>query len=178
MGQTHRPVSEVRKGDDGVSGNSKHRAQNTQWIAQLLHSLAENDEIESTVGVVGEALIQVTLVYRDAAGDRSLHFVPVDLDASRINAFMVAQPGKQFAFAAAEIQYAGPGLDNFGDHGVVAAGKQFWTSGLRWGSTYPVASLRAPHGLCRTTWGKRDIAKDTIKEARDNLALLFGFDEE
>src|SRR5437763_13948346 len=92
VGKTHGPVSKIRKGDDGVSGHSEDGAQHTQGIAQLLDRLAENAEIEGTVGVVGQALLEIPLIDRDAAGDRSLHLVAIDLDTAGVDAFVIAQP--------------------------------------------------------------------------------------
>ena len=119
--------------------------------ACFLQSLAEDDVIESLIGQVGQGFFEIAVKYRNAAGDGPLRLWPGDLDASRIHMFVRRQPRQQLAFAAAEIEDAGVGFNQFADDGVVAAAKQLADEGfghakVPWTDGGVGRRKRLPHG--------------------------------
>src|SRR5579871_4461939 len=89
----------------------------------LLKRLAENDVIESVVGVILKTLVNVTLVDRNPPRDGPLHTAAGDLHTAGINTLILGQPLQQFTLAAAQVKHLRVGLDNLPNDGVVAAAK-------------------------------------------------------
>src|SRR5580693_8247039 len=92
MRHTNAPVSEIRERDNGPRTDPQHAAQHPQRIARLLQSLAEDDVIESPVGIIVERGFEIALVYGNSACDSLLRASARLLYAARVHLLVVAQP--------------------------------------------------------------------------------------
>src|SRR5580692_912433 len=124
MRQANAPVAKIRKGDDGAASHAQHILKHLERRSCFLQSLAEDHIIETLIGKVGEGFFKIAVKYRNAARDGALRLGSGDLHAARIHMFVGRQPFQKFAFAAAEVEHAGVGFDQFADDGVVAAAEQ------------------------------------------------------
>src|SRR5688572_5516700 len=153
MREPNRPMAEVRESDDGAPPDAKHLAQNLERLANLLEGLTQNHVFESFVRIIGKALIDVSLVHRDAARDRPLDPSTDNLHATRVDAFMLREPLKQLAIAAADVQDTRVRLNNIANDRVVAAAKDLtneWAApDFRWGRRHEAFAAFSRNVLAR-----------------------------
>src|SRR5260370_40438733 len=106
MRQAYAPVSEIRKGDDGVLTYPKHVVQDFQRLSSLLQRLAKDHIVEGAIGKIGQRLFEIAVENGHAARDGLLRFRPGNLNPARIHALVECQPLQQFSLAAPKIEDA------------------------------------------------------------------------
>ena len=117
-------MAEIGKGHDHVAPHPRHLVQHLAWVQGFLQSLGQNHVVESAVGIIRQALINIALKHGNAAGDGAFHLLPRDFHAARVHALVNGQPLQQLGFAAAEVEHLGAIRHDLADDGVVAAAQQ------------------------------------------------------
>ena len=117
-------MAEIWKGNQGAAADAEHVVQHLQRLTNLLQGLAEDDVVEGLVGVISQAFFDVTLVAADSFSNRLLHLCAIHFDSARIDVLVVGEPTQQFSVAAAKIEDARLGRDDFTENGLVATTEQ------------------------------------------------------
>ena len=99
-------MPEIRKCDNRALAHAQHLPQQRPRMLRFLQGLAQHHVIERVLGIVGESLVDIALIYRNAACDRALHPTPVQLDTARVYILLRRQPLQQLTFATAQIEHA------------------------------------------------------------------------
>jgi hypothetical protein len=109
------PVGEVREADDADAAHTRGLAQHALGVAQVLHRVELQHDVEAAVLEDREAVLEVELDRVDAAPRAGEHVVVGDLDAVAGALARVAQQREQLAVAAAEVEHTRAGGDEFRD---------------------------------------------------------------
>src|SRR5580693_307787 len=107
------PVAEIGHGNDGATANAQHVFEHDAGLARGLQRLRQDDIVESIVRVIDEICVGVALNYRQSLGDTIVDALLGELDSPPVDASLLGQEPQQFAVAAADVEHAGRGCDQF-----------------------------------------------------------------
>ena len=127
------PEPPVRKADDRAAAYPQHLAQDHGRIVQKRQRLAQDHRVEAGVGIIGQALFQITLPDAESAAHAGQHARLAALHPAARHLLAAHQMFEQRAVPAAQVQHAGPGRHHVGDRqqvgpqqpGVLCGGDSF-----------------------------------------------------
>ena len=108
------PIAPVGKGDDGFLPHPQHLAHHSCGVVEEGQGLAEDDEIETAVGVIGQPLLQIALAHAQPPPHTGQHPRLAQFNPPPLHLFVVGEIRQQFAIATPQIQHFGLGGNKFG----------------------------------------------------------------
>ncbi|MCY1460576.1 hypothetical protein D9M71_781470 [compost metagenome] len=110
-------MAEVGEGDDAFAADPQHFLEDAIGVVHRLQRLGHHHHVEAVAGEVAQALVQVLLDHVHATVEAVGDVLGVDFQAIAGDLLVVAQPGQQFATAAAKVEHPAAGgnpvLDDF-----------------------------------------------------------------
>ena len=97
-------VAEIGKTDDDLPADPGKGAEQRRRFQNLLQGLAQDDVVETAVGIIIDLGIQVALKHAQASGDAGCGFARIPFYSGSLHAFVGGKPGQKIAVAAAEVE--------------------------------------------------------------------------